>query len=351
MTSATGYHPPVSRRRLISNAISLLLAALLLWVFLRRVDLAAVGRAIAQVHPAWLAAAILVSILVIPFRSWRWTFLLARAGRVPQRDANVATAIGFAMSTLLPARAGEIVRPVVLTRRTAIPLSASLASIGLERIIDLVAVLVLFIWFALSGTAPDRLPAEELARLALLRRSAFALGAAALVLLPLFALLAARPAIARRLTTPLLKLVPQRHRERAAGALGAFLEGLGAVRTPREILIVAVSTMGLWLFICLQIFATMRAFGLPFAFPVTFFLLTWSVMGLAIPTPGGVGGFHAALAYSLTGFFAVPDATAKAFAIVSHLVSFAPVTLIGLALLSMSGLGFRKLAHESEDAG
>jgi uncharacterized protein (TIRG00374 family) len=335
---------------LIRNGISLLLAVVLLWLFLRSVDLKAVGRAIAHAHAGWLGLALFVNVACIPFRSWRWTLLLSRAGRVPQKDALSATAIGFAMSTLLPARAGEIVRPVVLTRRTSVPLSMSMASVGLERLIDLVVVLVLFISFALSSAAPAQLPAEELARLALLRRSALALGAVSLVLLPLFALLAVRPAAARRVTAPFLKLVPARHRERAAAAIAAFLEGLGAVRTPREVLLVGLSSLVLWLTICLQIYATMRAFDVTFAFPVTFFVLTWCVLGLAIPTPGGLGGYHAAAAYALTGFFAVPDTTAKAFAIVSHLVSFAPVTLIGLAFLSAGGLKMRTLAADSEDA-
>lgn len=346
------YHPRVSPRaaRLLRNGISIGLAVVLLWLFLRSVDLAAVGRAIAHAHLGWVAVATLLSLVGIPFRSWRWTLLLARSGKVPQRDANTATAIGYAMSTLLPARAGEIVRPVVLTRRTGVPLSAAIASVGLERIIDLVVVLVLFICFALSGSVPEHLPAAELSRLALLRRSALGLGLVALVLLPLFALLAARPHLARRATAPFLRLVPARHRERAAGAIASFLEGLGAVRTPREALLMAAASLSLWLMVCCQIQATLLAFDLSFPFPVTFFLLTWSVLGLAIPTPGGLGGYHAALAYALTGFFAVADTQAKAFAIVSHLVSFTPVTLVGLACLSAGGLKLRSLAVESEES-
>jgi len=107
--------------------------------------------------------------------------------------------------------------------------------------------------------------------------------------------------------------------------------------------------MALWLVICLQIYSTMLAFDLRFPFPVSFFVLTWAVLGLAIPTPGGVGGYHAAVAYSLTGFFAVTEASAKAFAIVAHLISFAPVTIVGLALLGAGGMKLRTLAVESEE--
>ena len=87
---------------------------------------------------------------------------------------------------------------------------------------------------------------------------------------------------------------------------------LGALRTFGDVAVIAVSSFGLWLLICVQIFATLRAFDLDFPYPVTFFLLAWSVIGLAIPTPGGVGCYHAALKYALTGYYLVDPNTAEA---------------------------------------
>jgi uncharacterized membrane protein YbhN (UPF0104 family) len=77
---------------------------------------------------------------------------------------------------------------------------------------------------------------------------------------------------------------------------------------------------------------------------VAFFVLTWGVLGLAIPTPGGVGGYHAAVAYCLWGFYSVPKNTAAALALISHAISFVPITLLGLGFLAAGGLSLRSLA-------
>jgi uncharacterized membrane protein YbhN (UPF0104 family) len=91
----------------------------------------------------------------------------------------------------------------------------------------------------------------------------------------------------------------------------------------------------------------MRAFGLNYPFPISFWVLAWGILGLAIPTPGGVGGYHKAVAYSLTGFYGASDSVAAAFAIFSHLVSFAPVTLLGLGFLAVQGASFGRFSDEA----
>jgi uncharacterized protein (TIRG00374 family) len=329
--------------------VSLALAAGLLVLFLKNVDFAAVGRAIADAHLVWILTAVVIGgFFVLLLRSWRWIRLLARVGRPTLMQAFSATCIGFAATTLLPARAGEVVRPVALSRTARLPFAPLLASIGLERLLDLVVVLVLFVVYALGGWAPPAMSASEASRLALLRRSAILLGSGTLLGLAFLAFLAARPDISEKATAPFLRLVPERLRPRAAAIVRSFIEGLGALRTPGEIAVVAVSSLALWLVICVQIWATMRAFDLDLPFPVAFFLLTWSVIGLAIPTPGGVGGYHAAIKYALTGYYGVDPNKATAFALVSHAVSFIPVTIVGLVFLGSGGLSLGELQGEAE---
>jgi uncharacterized protein (TIRG00374 family) len=334
--------------RTLRVIVSLALAAGLLALFLRNVDFAAVGRAIANAHIEWLAFGTAVSILVVLLRAWRWIRLLGRVGRPTFLQAFSATCIGFAATTLLPARAGEVVRPVALSRSARLPFAPLLASIGLERLLDLVVVLALFVVYALGGWAPSAMGGSELARFALLRRSAIVLGAATLLGLAFLAFLAARPDVSERATAPFLRLVPERLRARAASIVRSFIEGLGALRTPGDVAVVAISSIALWLLVTVQIYATLRAFDLDLPFPVTFFLLTWFVIGLAIPTPGGVGGYHAAAKYALTAYYAVETNQAAAFALVSHALSFIPVTIAGLVFLASGGMSLGRLAEEAE---
>ena len=143
---------------------------------------------------------------------------------------------------------------------------------------------------------------------------------------------------------PFLRPLPPTIGAKLESILLSFLDGLGSLGSLRDVFVVAAASLFLWTLIGFQIWATMRAFDLVFPFPVAFFVLTWAVLGLAIPTPGGVGGYHTAVAYSLTGFYGVAKNTAAAFALVSHALSFVPITLIGLGFLVAGGFSLQGLA-------
>ena len=346
-----GYDRPMSAAkkdgRTLRIAVSLGLAALLLYLFLRTMDFAAVGAKIRSAHAGWLLFATVCGLVATPlFRSWRWGFLLRRAGRPSAWNLNAATSIGFAASTLLPARAGEIVRPVALAKTANLPVAPCLASIALERLIDLVTVVLLFVVYALAW-APA-MTGEAAGRFLLLRRSAIVAGAGTLAGLVVLGFLAAKPERTDRFVKPLLRPLPPKIGARIEAILLSFLDGLGSLGTARDVAVVAASSLFLWLLICVQIHATLRAFDLVFAFPVTFFVLTWAILGLFIPTPGGVGGYHTAIAYSLTGFYGVARDTAGAFALVSHALSFVPITVVGLLFLLAGGLSLKSLREEGE---
>jgi uncharacterized protein (TIRG00374 family) len=346
-----GYDRAVSASRkggkALRVAISLGLAAVLLVLFLRTLDFAAVGRAIRSAHAGWLVFATACGLVATPlFRSWRWGFLLRKAGRPSFWGLNSATSIGFAASTLLPARAGEIVRPVALAKTTGLPVAPCLASIALERLIDLVTCVSLFVVYAL-GWAPE-MAGDAAGRFLLLRRSAVVAGAGTLIGLAVLAFLAAKPERTDRFVKPLLRPLPERIGARIEAILLSFLDGLGALGSVRDVAVVAVASLVLWLIIGVQIHATLRAFDLSFPFPVAFFVLTWAILGLFIPTPGGVGGYHTAVAYALTGFYGVSRDSAAAFALVSHALSFVPITLLGLAFLLAGGFSLKSLREEGE---
>ncbi len=108
-----------------------------------------IGRQIARASPSWLLASIVVSLSIFVARALRWTWILRPLGRVPFLPAFRTTSVGFAANTVLPARAGEVIRPALLARERGLPFSALLASIVFERILDALAQL-LFLGIALS---------------------------------------------------------------------------------------------------------------------------------------------------------------------------------------------------------
>ena len=133
------------KSRPLQIAVSFVLAAGLLALFVRGLDVAEIGRQISAASGGWLLASVLLAITTFLLRALRWTWLLRPVARVPFYPAFVATAFGFAANNL-PGKVGEVLRPALLARSRGLPFSPLLASVLLERVFDGAAVLFFFAW-------------------------------------------------------------------------------------------------------------------------------------------------------------------------------------------------------------
>ncbi|MGH9399671.1 MAG: lysylphosphatidylglycerol synthase domain-containing protein, partial [Thermoanaerobaculia bacterium] len=125
-------------------------------------------------------------------------------------------------------------------------------------------------------------------------------------------------------------------------AASALLDGFGLVKklsAPQWIAVVSGSLV-MWFVINLQIACVVNAFGIDLPLSATYVLTFAAVLGLAVPTPAGIGGYHAAVAGALVRFGVSGDAALGA-ATVSHAVSFVPISVIGLGMLVLRSLGTR----------
>jgi len=107
----------------------------------------------------------------------------------------------------------------------------------------------------------------------------------------------------------------------------------------------------LWLTIAAGLWAVSIAFHIDVPFTGSFLLIAFLVIGVAVPTPGAIGGFHEAYRLGATMFFGAPDDAAVGAAIVAHLFSVGPVLLLGLFFAAQVGLnisGMRRLAEEAD---
>jgi uncharacterized membrane protein YbhN (UPF0104 family) len=129
--------------------------------------------------------------------------------------------------------------------------------------------------------------------------------------------------------------------------------GLAVVRSPRPLVTALVWSFPLWLLIALQAWYVSRAFGITMPLAGGFLVQALLVIGVAVPTPGAVGGFHEAYRFAVTTFFGASNDAAVGAAIVLHALSFVPVTLLGLYFMAgdgMSVLRLGSLTREAHDA-
>ncbi len=289
-----------------------------------------------------LGLAVLVVSLAYFFRAARWRALLAPLGPAGLHNLFIATTVGFG-AVFLFGRMGEVVRPVVLPMRDPrIRPSASFVTIMVERIYDLLAVLVLFaaslLWL--------RPPTNSVIEFGRIRAAGFVLLVLAFVgvfALMLFRknssgiiewtrnLLERRPFIPARLTRAIISVL-----EHLARALRVLVNA-------RELAVTVGWTALVWFGITLANMLVLRAFGLQFGFTETIFVMGWAMVGSLVPTPGGAAGaFHAATAGALM-FLGVARETAAAVSIVMHLVDFGPALIVGLIYIMRGDINLSSL--------
>ncbi len=310
-----------------------------LYLALRGLGLESLGEAFKNADYWWLIPGVAIYFLAVWVRSWRWHYLLRPIKSIPTHIMFPIVAIGYMGNNIYPARAGEILRAVVLKRREAVPISASLATIIVERVFDGVVMLA-FVFINLPELA--RLTSDSglvgnIQTVALLGTGAF------IGVLAVFLLAAMFPEQAETLITAIVnRLVPERFREKLLSLIKKFMGGLESLRSPREALMVFFTSVVIWLLETGKYWFVMHAFP----FKVSFFalMLMNGIVNLAttIPSaPGYVGTFDAPGIAVLTAY-GVDKALAAAYTLVLHVALWVPITLLGAYFLAREGLKWDK---------
>lgn len=315
--------------------IGVLISVLFIWLALRGLHLEEFWEAVQGAHYIWLLPGVAVYFVAVWVRAWRWHYLLGPIKKIPTSTMFPITTIGYMGNNIYPARAGEILRAVILKRRERVPVSASLATIIVERIFDGV-VMLSFVFVNLPELA--RLTGASgfvgnIQQVALIGTGAF-LGA-----LGIFLLAAMFPLTTARVGAWVIeRFLPERLREKVGGILARFLEGLASLRSPFNVLMVFFASVVIWLLETGKYWLVMHAFP----FEVSFFalMLMNGIVNLAttIPSaPGYIGTFDAPGIAVLTAY-GVDQATAAGYTLVLHVALWLPITLLGAYYLAREGI-------------
>jgi hypothetical protein len=128
--------------------------------------------------------------------------------------------------------------------------------------------------------------------------------------------------------------------DRLAGYATTFSGGFAVARAPQALAAAVFWSFLLWLVIAGEVWLVAMAFGIYLPFAGSFLVLALLTIGVAVPTPGGVGSYHEAYRIGVTMFFGAPNDAAVAAALVTHAISFIPVILVGVLFMAQDGLGF-----------
>lgn len=310
----------------------------LLAFFFRDADFAEVWAETRRADPWLLLAAVAVTFLTHAFRAWRWQSLLAPIGSTHFSNAFQTTIIGFSVSFFVPARAGEVVRPYLLARKEGLRPTAAFATVILERLLDLTTVLLLFGFFVFT-LSPGVLSGDA-SQFAHVKFWGGVAAVAAVASLAILFALAGHPERLGRAAGRVERILPARAARAVAGFVETFAQGLAVLRQPARLAAALAQSVPVWLSIGAGIWLTSQAFSITFPYSGSFLVMALLTVGVAVPTPGQIGGFHAAYQIAVQTFFNAPDDRAVGAALVLHAVSFLPVSLLGVIYMAREGLTF-----------
>jgi len=311
--------------------LGVLVSAVFLWWALRGLDLKQVWVDIRSANYWWLAPSVAVYFVGVWVRTWRWDYMLRPLKHIPVRRLFPVVVIGYMGNNIYPFRAGEVLRSYVLRRREDVPMSASLATVIVERVFDGLVMLVFV--FAALPLAP--IPNEVIQATVVWASIAF-LGA-----LVVFFVIAAVPERILRLTHWVSeRFLPERLRGPLLDVAEKFMFGVASLRSFRNVLMIFLSSIVIWLLETAKYWFVMHAFN----FQASFFalMLMNGIVNLAttLPSaPGYIGTFDKP-GIAVLVLYGVQDTIAAAYTVVLHAALWLPITLLGAFYMIREGLGW-----------
>jgi uncharacterized membrane protein YbhN (UPF0104 family) len=313
-------------------------------------DWALLGRTLAGARWDLLAAATTLVLLTYLGRALRWQLMIRPLRYVPLWTILAPTLIGFT-AVVLFGRAGEMVRPYLIASRGRVSFSSQVAAWMLERILDLLFVLLLF-GFALIRVEASGLQAGPNLSW-LLRTGGWIIGGVcAVCLILLFILRRFDEAVQVRLLES-LSFLPPAILGRVAGILRSFALGMSSTRSGSFLAGLFGYTLLEWLLIIVGFLFVFKAFPFTSGFTVTdtAIVMGFVALGSALQLPGIGGGMQIATVVVLTELFQLNLEPATGLAIMLWLISFVTVVPFGLALALREGIRWKNLREMGEAAG
>ncbi len=266
--------------------------------------------------------------------------MVKRMGRLGLFDGFSIIIVSYFANSVLPLRVGEVVRGMLLGRRINISNSAGLGTVALDRVLDVISLLILI---AITGLLYD-FPAE-------IKHAAWILSIVSLGIILVIVIFAILKDQHGGLFGELLERLPTGLGKKLIGMIDQFVVGLTTLKSSSSYFLISIDSVIIWCLYAAQVLLVMIAFSFPQNYPLiasepiltSFVILVISSIVLSIPSaPGGVGTFHAAVIFGLA-LFGVGVDEAVGFALIIHAISILFYIFGGFPLMWREGLKLKSL--------
>jgi uncharacterized protein (TIRG00374 family) len=309
--------------RKIKIIIGLLISAVFLWLAFLKVNFKELTSALESANYSLIIFAAFVNGLSFIPRAYRWKLLLKPLKKTRFGNTFGTLSIGFMANSVLPARGGEFIRAFAIGQTERISKSASFATIIVERVIDMITLLV-FLVISIRLISDNTLISKI-----------FWIGLILTISVIIFlAILRKNP----KIINIFVSLSPEKFKERIRKFLEAFIKGLEILSDFKILFYTFLQSFLIWSCFAAVYYVLFISFGFQLSVGAAFLVMAICSLGISIPSsPGFIGTYHYFVTFSLS-LFQIPKSSALSFAIVAWAVNFLPVVVIGLVALNRLGI-------------
>lgn len=329
---------PQPGRQFLRIGIGVLLSLLFIWLAFRNIDFSELWQTFTRLQPGWLAPGAVLILLAYFFRALLWRGLLRR---FPVRTWNLfrIVTIGYLANNILPLRLGEVIRAWLLGRREKLPASLALATVVIERGLDLLSLFAFFLFMMFW------VPFEPWLKL-----SGLILAGIGLVMVLVLALNYRYGGHWLDWIEGPLQRLPGKWGSWFHSQLDNFLQGLKLLESPGQLASVLGLALAGWLSWTSVVYFCFRAMGLPLDFLAAMFLIVVLNFGLMLPSsPGGLGVFEFMVILALKPY-GVPKEAALGLGFTFHMLQYLLTLIVGWLFALQLNVSMFRMYQESETA-
>jgi hypothetical protein len=296
------------------------------------VNLTGLWRTLRQVRLPWLLVALALLALAMVARAYRWRLLF-----YPPRDLRLLRLfnllnIGNLVNSVSPLRLGDVVRAYLCAEVASLSAMLVLSTVIVERIVDTLTIVVLFVLLLPFVSLPARLVAP-----------AVAVGAAGTAAVVVLVLATARRGSALALLEQLSTRLPILQHGAVRTGLTSAIDGLAVLGSRRSLAGAALWSLAAWLATAVQFHVVMQAMGLRLPFAAALLMLCLTTLGMVVPSsPGYLGVFEYLTVLSLA-FFGIAKEAALSCALVVHALGYLTPIVLGSMAIWIEGLSYARL--------
>ncbi len=354
----------MNKKLLVSTSIGVFISVAAFYLAFRNVPIADLFRYMSTIEPVWVAPSVALCVMAFYLRAQRWRLILGEKYHLPFWEAYHPMMIGFMVNGILPGRVGEIVRPAILKKRDNVPFSTGLATVAVERLFDMIFLLLFFAVILTMMEIDDSLSIpfgdyilnketlDTVSRGMLRLLVVLLAGAVSLTFSPsrniIKAMVSGMPGLLFFLRQDTQKRLSQKISTPVNSLLDNFSLGFSQIKEPKRLAGCLFLSAAIWMISALSSYVlTFGSPGIDMTFQEVFTMMIIICFVIALPSvPGYWGIWEAGGLFALT-IFGISNEAAAGYTLVNHAVQLLPIILLGFVSAFTTGINVLSLKNKN----